>query len=171
MSNKIFYQALKKYHEDVISGSFIPRPAFAPKRHGDFIVVESLITNDPEHGFIHCYDAFYSMQNQELQGLLYYRDSQGVIRPKDGFDCFYGDGLFLDIYLNNAKYEKVCLNHKGVSHVKKRSDIEGFPFPDPSGKFVDGVAVEYELIDVVMQNGDVFILNVSIAYFLDILSA
>ncbi len=171
MSNKIFEQAFKKYHDDVVNGSFIPRPAFAPMRmrHDYFIVVESLITNDPEHGFIPCYDAFYSTRNQEAQRLLYERDSQGLIIPKDGFNCFYGDGLLLDIYFNNAKYEKVCLNTKGISHVKKRSDIEGFPFPNPSGKFVDRVAVEYELIDVVMQNGDTFTLNLKLDCFLQML--
>ena len=181
MSNKIFEQAIKKYHDDVVNGSFVKRLVLEPKRHGDFIVVERLSVHDSSFGLMRFNDAFDSVS----RGLLYLwspapeewilkgwsRKGAEMWNPKKGFDVFFGYGLMLEIYLENAKYELVYVNPKYISHVKKSVSFDGVLFPEPSGRFVDEVAVEYEFIDVVMQNGDVITLNSNLDSFVKTLPA
>ena len=68
--------------------------------------------------------------------------------------------------MENAKYQLSWLDPKFISHVNKNKDFEGYLCPFPNGKYIDGVAVEYELIDVVMENGEVCTLNSSLDSFL-----
>ena len=94
------------------------------------------------------------------------RDGEKCWVLKKEFDNFFGDGLLLEIYLENAKYQLSFLNPKFISHVIKNKDFEGYLCPEPNGKYIDGVSVEYYLIDVVMENGEVFTLNSSVDSFL-----
>ena len=175
MGHPIFEQAIKKYHEDVTSGSFVPRRVLSPKRYDHIIVFERLILDDSERrftDFINTFrdnDRFYFGDFVKVPQCLVLdgraRDGEKCWVSRKGFDNFFGDGLLLEVYLENAKYQLSFLNPKFISSVKKNKDFE-FHLPEPNGKYIDGVAVEYELIDVVMENGEVCTLNSSVDSFL-----